>query len=201
MHDPRRRCTAWDSEVCAHVDVGTLHYGATIHTAWRSNAPMLITTGNAPRAYPGSMRTMMTAAHAPHPRRRHGCAGLPRAAGRSVPEPPCLVHLSDRSHADGSAPRLAVLESAELPAVAQLEAVVRTEQAVFGEFAFTPEEQQLYTEGVEAITAGTARALATTYDFARPRRRRAGASAAGGQSRGDTAAGRGGRLLHRPAAE
>ena len=48
----------------------------------------------------------------------------------------------------------------------ELEAVVRTEQAVFGEFAFTPEEQQLYTEGVEAITAGTARALATTYEFA-----------------------------------
>jgi SAM-dependent methyltransferase len=52
----------------------------------------------------------------------------------------------------------------------ELEAVVRTEQAVFGEFAFTPEEQQLYTEGVDAITAGTARALATTYDFARHRR-------------------------------
>jgi ubiquinone/menaquinone biosynthesis C-methylase UbiE len=52
----------------------------------------------------------------------------------------------------------------------QLEAVVRTEQAVFGEFAFTPEEQQLYTEGVEAITAGTARALAMTYEFARHRR-------------------------------
>jgi SAM-dependent methyltransferase len=52
----------------------------------------------------------------------------------------------------------------------ELEAVVRTEQAVFGEFTFTAEEQQLYTEGVEAITAGTARALATTYDFARHRR-------------------------------
>jgi SAM-dependent methyltransferase len=49
----------------------------------------------------------------------------------------------------------------------KLEAVVRTEKAVFGEFAFTAEEQQLYTEGVEAITAGTARALATTYAFAR----------------------------------
>jgi ubiquinone/menaquinone biosynthesis C-methylase UbiE len=52
----------------------------------------------------------------------------------------------------------------------ELEAVVRTENAVFGEFAFTAEEQQLYTEGVEAITAGTARALATTYDFARHRK-------------------------------
>jgi hypothetical protein len=33
----------------------------------------------------------------------------------------------------------------------RLEEVVRTEQAVFGEFTFTPEEQQLYTEGVDAI--------------------------------------------------
>ena len=39
----------------AHVDVGTLHYGAAIHTAWRANAPVLITAGNAPRAFPGSM--------------------------------------------------------------------------------------------------------------------------------------------------
>ena len=41
-----------------------------------------------------------------------------------------------------------------------MEEVVRTEQAVFGTFAFSPEEQALYTAGVEAITAGTARALA-----------------------------------------
>jgi acetolactate synthase I/II/III large subunit len=39
----------------AHVDVGTLHYGAAIHTAWRANAPVLITAGNAPRSFPGSM--------------------------------------------------------------------------------------------------------------------------------------------------
>jgi len=52
----------------------------------------------------------------------------------------------------------------------ELEAVVRTEQAGFGEFAFTAEEQQLYTEGVEAFNAGTARALATTYEFARHRK-------------------------------
>jgi hypothetical protein len=48
--------------------------------------------------------------------------------------------------------------------------VVRTEKPVFGEFALTPEEQQLYTEGVDAITAGTARALAATYEFNRHRR-------------------------------
>ena len=53
---------------------------------------------------------------------------------------------------------------------AKLEEAVRTDKAVFGDFAFTAEEQQLYSDGVEAITAGTARALATTYDFARHRR-------------------------------
>jgi hypothetical protein len=52
----------------------------------------------------------------------------------------------------------------------QLEEAVRTDQAVLGEFAFTAEEQPLYTEGVEAITAGTARALARTYDCSRHRR-------------------------------
>lgn len=39
-----------------HVDVGTLHYGAAIHTAWRSGTPVLMTAGTGPRAYPGSMR-------------------------------------------------------------------------------------------------------------------------------------------------
>lgn len=38
-----------------HVDVGTLNYGAAIHTAWRGNYPVLITAGTGPRAYPGSM--------------------------------------------------------------------------------------------------------------------------------------------------
>jgi O-methyltransferase domain/Dimerisation domain len=49
----------------------------------------------------------------------------------------------------------------------KLEEAVRTDQAVLGKFAFTAEEQPLYTEGVEAITAGTARALAMTYDCSR----------------------------------
>jgi SAM-dependent methyltransferase len=52
----------------------------------------------------------------------------------------------------------------------KLEEAVRTDQAVLGEFAFTAEEQPLYTEGVEAITAGTARALAMTYDCSGHRR-------------------------------
>ena len=39
-----------------HVDAGTLHYGAAIHTAWRGGYPVLMTAGTAPRAFPGSMR-------------------------------------------------------------------------------------------------------------------------------------------------
>jgi acetolactate synthase-1/2/3 large subunit len=39
----------------AHVDVGTLNFGAGIHTAWRGSYPVLIMAGAGPRAYPGSM--------------------------------------------------------------------------------------------------------------------------------------------------
>ncbi len=39
-----------------HVDAGTLHQGAAIHTAYRSELPVLMTAGAPPRAYPGSMR-------------------------------------------------------------------------------------------------------------------------------------------------
>lgn len=39
-----------------HVDVGTLHYGAAIHAAWRGGYPVLMTAGTGPRAFPGSMR-------------------------------------------------------------------------------------------------------------------------------------------------
>src|SRR4051812_30795826 len=40
----------------AHVDVGTLHYGGAIHTAWRGGYPVLMTGGTGPRGFPGSMR-------------------------------------------------------------------------------------------------------------------------------------------------
>ncbi|MFN0071484.1 MAG: thiamine pyrophosphate-dependent enzyme [Chloroflexota bacterium] len=47
---------------CVHVDVGTLHYGAAIHTAWRGNYPVLMMAGTGPRAFPGSMRGSREAA-------------------------------------------------------------------------------------------------------------------------------------------
>lgn len=48
--------TGRPSAAAVHVDVGTLHYGAALHCAWRSGAPVLITAGTGPRGYPGSMR-------------------------------------------------------------------------------------------------------------------------------------------------
>jgi SAM-dependent methyltransferase len=52
---------------------------------------------------------------------------------------------------------------------ARLEEAIRTDTIVF-EAGFNEEEQQLYSEGVEAVTAGTANALAGNYDFGRHQR-------------------------------
>ncbi len=43
------------SATAVHVDVGTLNYGAAIHTAWRGSYPVLMTAGTGPRGFPGSM--------------------------------------------------------------------------------------------------------------------------------------------------
>ncbi|HWO40747.1 MAG TPA: thiamine pyrophosphate-requiring protein [Candidatus Eisenbacteria bacterium] len=44
------------SATAVHVDVGTLNYGAGLHSAWRGGYPVLITAGTGPRGYPGTMR-------------------------------------------------------------------------------------------------------------------------------------------------
>lgn len=56
------------------------------------------------------------------------------------------------------------------PRWTRLEEAIRTDRMIFGESGFSEEEQKLYSEGVEAVTAGTARALAENYDFASHRR-------------------------------
>jgi SAM-dependent methyltransferase len=94
---------------------------------------------------------------------------LERHGARYRNTPVASAFLSGRTPTD-LRPALRYWNRLNYPRWAELEAVVRTGQAVFGEFAFTAEEQQLYTEGVEAITAGTALALAATYDFGRHRR-------------------------------
>lgn len=47
----------------AHVDVGTQHFGAGIHSAMRSRLPVLVTAGVAPTAAAGSRRGSRDAAH------------------------------------------------------------------------------------------------------------------------------------------
>ena len=43
------------SATAVHVDVGTLNFGAAIHTVWRGSYPVLMTAGTGPRGFPGSI--------------------------------------------------------------------------------------------------------------------------------------------------
>lgn len=56
------------------------------------------------------------------------------------------------------------------PRWTRLEEAIRTDRMIFGESGFTEQDQKLYSEGVEAVTAGTAQALADNYDFGRHQR-------------------------------
>lgn len=47
----------------AHVDVGTLHHGGALHTAYRSGLPVLITAGAPPVGMPGTRRGARDAPH------------------------------------------------------------------------------------------------------------------------------------------
>lgn len=82
--------------------------------------------------------------------------------------------LSGRTTAD-LRPGLRFLNHLSYPRWMTLEEAVRRGGGVLGELtevelSFTEAEQQIYSQGVGAITAGTAEALATTYDFSRHRR-------------------------------
>lgn len=48
-----------------------------------------------------------------------------------------------------------------------LEESIRRDRRMYGYFDFTPDEQHLFSTGVAALTAGSARALAEHYDFSR----------------------------------
>jgi ubiquinone/menaquinone biosynthesis C-methylase UbiE len=65
-------------------------------------------------------------------------------------------------------PLLRFANAVSYPLWLGLEQAVRTDGPARGEL--TQEQQQIFSEGVEAATAGAARALATTYDFGRHRR-------------------------------
>lgn len=66
------------------------------------------------------------------------------------------------------APLLRFMNAISYPIWNGLERAVRTDAPARGEL--TEEQQQIFSEGVEAFTAGPAHALATEYDFARHRR-------------------------------
>src|SRR4029453_3106649 len=96
--------------------------------------------------------------------------GLVQRTGEHYQNAPVAdAFLSGRTATDVR-PILREFNRLSFPRWVHLEEAVRTGKAVFGEFAFTADEQQIYSEGVEAITAGTAQALATQYDFSQHRR-------------------------------
>ena len=65
-------------------------------------------------------------------------------------------------------PLMRFLNRLNYPLWEQLEAAVRTAAVARGEMS--PEQQEVYSAGVEALTAETARALASRYDFSPHRR-------------------------------
>jgi len=67
---------------------------------------------------------------------------------------------------NGMRPFLRLLNRLSYLRWARLEDAIRTDTIIF-EDGFNAEEQQLYSEGVEAVTAATANALAGKYDFGR----------------------------------
>ena len=83
--------------------------------------------------------------------------------------PVAATYLSGGTPAD-LRPLLRFLNRVSYPRWMKLEETVRTGQALFGEWQFTEDEQQIVSEGVEAIQADTAKALPVTYDFSRHRR-------------------------------
>lgn len=83
--------------------------------------------------------------------------------------PVAATFLSGRNPSD-LRPALRFLDQFTYRRWTRIAEAVRTGQAVFGEFALSPDEQSLYTSGVEAITAGAAHALPRVYDFGRHHR-------------------------------
>lgn len=81
--------------------------------------------------------------------------------------PASAAFLAGRTATD-QRPLMRFLDQLNYPLWQQFEAAVRTTGVSRG--TLTPEQQRIYSEGVEALTAGTARALADRYDFGSHRR-------------------------------
>lgn len=67
-------------------------------------------------------------------------------------------------------PMLRFWDKLSYPAWLNLESAVRNGRGQAGFFRFSEEEQEIFSTGVEAFSAGMAAALATVYDFGRHRR-------------------------------
>ncbi len=90
---------------------------------------------------------------------------LDRQADRYQNGPVAATFLSGQTPAD-LRPFLRLWNYISYPAWMQLEEAIRTGQGVVGYLDETDEKRsQIFSEGVEAITAGIAMALASSYDF------------------------------------
>jgi SAM-dependent methyltransferase len=94
-----------------------------------------------------------------------------RQGGQYRNSPVATTFLSGRTPTD-LRPFLRFWNQISYPGWLHLETSVRNDQPAIGYLggALTAEQERTFAEGVEAITAGTAAALATIYDFSRHRR-------------------------------
>jgi hypothetical protein len=90
--------------------------------------------------------------------------GLLERAGDHYSNTPATATFLSGGPAD-LGPFLRMADQLLYPRWLKLEQAIRTDERVFGELDFTEHEQQLFSEGVEAASAGHAQALAATYDF------------------------------------
>ena len=94
--------------------------------------------------------------------------GLVERRGNQYQNAPAAgTFLSGRTPTD-LRPFLWLWNRVSYPRWMRLEEAVKTDTIVYGEFS--SEEQRLYSDGVEAVTRGTALAVAATYDFSQHRR-------------------------------
>ena len=94
---------------------------------------------------------------------------LEREQDRYLNSPAAATYLSGSTPAD-LRPFLRFWDRLSYPLWANLAQAIRSGEAVIGEFEYTEEEQEIYSEGVEAIQSGPAQVFATTYEFGRHQR-------------------------------
>lgn len=87
---------------------------------------------------------------------------LEKENGRYSNTPATQTFLSGKTPAD-LRPILRLNHKVQYPHLANLEEAVRRNEPTVGEL--TAEEQAIYSKGIDAVTAGTAMALAEAYDF------------------------------------